>query len=70
LIQLPADTTYVKTILGEPITMGTFDYRYTVDSTGPNGCTIGAVFTVNEQGKISRKWVDEICEYNNLPKNK
>lgn len=61
LIELEADTAYVKTILGEPIDMG-FDYRYLIDSVGPNGCSIGAVFHINEEGKIDQKWIDEICE--------
>jgi hypothetical protein len=61
LIKLDADTQYVKKILGEPIDMG-FDYRYLVDSVGPNGCAIGAVFHVNKDGKIDQKWIDEICE--------
>ena len=56
-----ADTTFVKNILGEPIDMG-FDYRYLLDSTGPNGCVVGAVFHINENGKIDQKWIDEICE--------
>ncbi len=61
LIELDADTAYVKTILGEPIDMG-FDYRYLIDSIGPNGCSIGAVFHINEEGKVDQKWIDEICE--------
>lgn len=61
LMQLQVDTTYVKSILGEPIDMG-FDYRYLVDSVGPNGCVIGAVFHIDGQGKIDQKWIDEICE--------
>ena len=55
------DTTEVKKILGEPISMG-FDFRYTVDSTGTNGCVVGAVFHIDEKGKISNKWTGEICE--------
>ncbi len=61
LMKLEVDTSYVKSILGEPIDMG-FDYRYLVDSTGEKGCVIGAVFHINEKGKIDQKWVDEICE--------
>lgn len=61
LTLLDADTSFVKSILGEPIDMG-FDYRYLVDSVGPNGCVIGAVFHINEMGKIDQKWIDEICE--------
>jgi len=61
LMEEGADTAYVRSILGPPIDMG-FDFRYTVDSTGPNGCVIGAVFHIDEQGKIDDKWIDEICE--------
>ncbi len=61
LTPLDADTSYVKSILGEPIDMG-FDYRYLIDSIGPKGCVIGAVFHINEMGKIDQKWLDEICE--------
>ncbi len=55
------DTSYVKAILGEPIDMG-FDYKYLIDSTGPKGCAVGAVFHINENGNIDQKWIDEICE--------
>ena len=61
LMPMNADTTLVKSILGDPIDMG-FDYRYLVDSIGPNGCVIGAVFHINDEGKIDQKWIDEICE--------
>ncbi|MEZ5038751.1 MAG: hypothetical protein R2828_02630 [Saprospiraceae bacterium] len=61
LMPLDVDTTYVKSILGEPIDMG-FDYRYLVDSIGPNGCVIGAVFHIEDAGKIDQKWIGEICE--------
>jgi hypothetical protein len=61
LIELDADTLFVKNILGEPIDMG-FDYRYLIDSVGEKGCVIGAVFHINEHGKIDQKWIDEICE--------
>ena len=60
-MDLGVDTLFVKSILGEPINMG-FDYRYLIDSVGQNGCTIGAVFHINEEGKIDQKWLDEICE--------
>ncbi|MEL7123768.1 MAG: hypothetical protein AAFO07_30285 [Bacteroidota bacterium] len=60
-IELGVDKMYIKKILGEPIDMG-FDYRYLIDSVGPNGCVIGAVFHINEDGKIDQKWIDEICE--------
>ena len=61
LVEIGTDTTQIKNILGEPINMG-FDYRYLIDSTGENGCTIGAVFHIDEAGKIDQKWIDEICE--------
>jgi len=61
LIPLQSDTAYVKSILGEPIDMG-FDYRYLLDSIGPKGCVIGAVFHIDKNGKIDQKWIDEICE--------
>ena len=61
LINLEADTAFIKTILGEPIDMG-FDYRYLLDSIGLNGCVIGAVFHIDDVGKIDQKWIDEICE--------
>lgn len=61
LLELGVDTAQVKAILGEPIDMG-FDYRYLIDSVGPNGCVIGAVFHIDEFGKIDQKWIDEICE--------
>jgi hypothetical protein len=61
LIELGSDTSYVKSILGEPIDMG-FDYRYLIDSVGPKGCVMGAVFHIDENGKIDQKWLDEICE--------
>ncbi|MFK8007864.1 MAG: hypothetical protein AB8H03_15905 [Saprospiraceae bacterium] len=60
-MELNADTLFVKSILGKPIDMG-FDYRYLIDSVGENGCVIGAVFHINEFGKIDQKWIDEICE--------
>ena len=61
LVELDTDTFYIKSILGEPIDMG-FDYRYLIDSVGEKGCVIGAVFHINEFGKIDQKWIDEICE--------
>jgi len=61
LIELNSDTSFIKNILGEPIDMG-FDYRYLIDSVGEKGCVIGAVFHINEFGKIDQKWIDEICE--------
>jgi len=56
-----ADTALVKKYLGEPIDMG-FDYRYLLDSTGPNGCVVGAVFHIDAFGNIDDKWIGEICE--------
>lgn len=56
-----ADTSLVKAILGQPIDMG-FDYRYLIDSLGPNNCVIGAVFHIDDQGRIDDKWIGEICE--------
>lgn len=61
LVPLGADTAFVKSILGTPIDMG-FDYRYLIDSSGPNGCVVGAVFHIDENGKVDQKWLDEICE--------
>jgi len=61
LVQLGQDTAYVKKLLGEPINMG-FDFRYLIDSTSAKGCAIGAVFHIDEAGKIDQKWLDEICE--------
>jgi len=55
------DTSYVKSILGEAINMG-FEYRYTVDSTSPNGCSVGAVFHFGSKGIIDTSWVGDICE--------
>ena len=61
--QLPegADTTLVKKLLGEPIDMG-FDYRYLLDSVSPTGCIVGAVFHIDDKGKIDQKWLGDICE--------
>ncbi|MEM1135782.1 MAG: hypothetical protein AAGI07_08060 [Bacteroidota bacterium] len=61
LIDSEADTVFIQQILGKPIDFG-FDYRYLIDSTGPNGCTVGAVFHINALGKIDDKWIGEICE--------
>lgn len=60
-IPLGVKKSFVRKYLGEPIDNG-FDYRYLIDSTGLNGCTIGAVFHITEKDKIDQKWVDEICE--------
>ena len=56
-----SDSAYVRKLLGEPIDMG-FDFRYLVDSTGERGCTYGAVFHIDSNGKIDQQWFDEICE--------
>lgn len=61
LMPISADTLYVRKILGNPINMG-FDFRYTVDSTGPNRCPVGAVFHIDDKGKIDQQWIGEICE--------
>ncbi|MTB50725.1 hypothetical protein [Lewinella sp. W8] len=56
-----ASTTYLKSLLGEPIDMG-FDYRYLVDSTGENNCAVGAVFHLDDEGGFDQQWTGEICE--------
>ncbi|RMG25026.1 MAG: hypothetical protein D6730_11565 [Bacteroidetes bacterium] len=61
LLEPGADTARVKALLGTPIDMG-FDYRYLLDSLGPNGCVVGAVFHLNEQGRTDQQWIGEICE--------
>lgn len=61
LLELGTDTSTLRQILGEPIDMG-FDYRYLLDSVGPQDCVVGAVFHIDENGKIDQKWLDEICE--------
>jgi len=61
LIPVGSEKTYIQEILGEPIDFG-FDYRYLTDSIGENGCPIGAVFGLDEEGKVSWKSVFEICE--------
>jgi hypothetical protein len=60
-VRIGADTSFIKKVLGEPIDMG-FDYRYLIDSMGPGGCVIGAVFHIDDKGKIDQKWIGEICE--------
>ncbi len=55
------DTATVRRLLGEPIDMG-FDLRYLVDSIGPTGCAIGAVFHIDEAGLVDDKWTGDICE--------
>ena len=54
-------TAQVKRILGNPIDTG-FDFRYLTDSISPNKCAVGAVFNIDNQGKITDRWVGEICE--------
>jgi hypothetical protein len=61
LMEPGQDTSYVKHILGEPIDMG-FDYRYLVDSIGENKCAVGAVFHIDEAGRVDQQWTGEICE--------
>ena len=61
LLDEDVDTARVRQLLGEPIATS-FDYRYTVDSTGANGCTVGGVFHIDENGQIDNKWLGEICE--------
>ena len=61
LMPMNITTKEVKKILGEPIDNG-FDYRYLVDSISENNCNVGAVFNINLQGKITHRWIDEICE--------
>ena len=61
LLPLGKDTAYVRSILGDPIDMG-FDFRYLIDSVGPRGCAFGAVFHIQEGGKVDDKWIGEICE--------
>lgn len=61
LIDDDVDTAYVKSLLGEPIDMG-FDYRYLVDSVSPENCAVGAVFHIDEQGRVDDRWTGNICE--------
>ena len=61
LLQTETDTANVRKILGEPIDMG-FDFRYLTEKTGENDCVIGAVFHIDEFGKIDDRWIGEICE--------
>ena len=62
LLPLGSDTSLVTAVLGTPNANMGFDYRYLLDSVGPNNCVIGAVFHIDEEGKIDQKWIDEICE--------
>jgi len=61
LLQTESDTAIIRKILGEPIDMG-FDFRYLTEKTGKNGCVIGAVFHIDEHGKVDDRWIGEICE--------
>lgn len=61
LLETETDTAIIKKILGEPIDMG-FDFRYLTQKTGENGCVIGAVFHIDEHGRIDDRWMGEICE--------
>lgn len=61
LLPSGADSSRLRRLLGVPIDMG-FDWRYLVDSSGPQGCVVGAVFHFDEQGKVDQQWVGEICE--------
>lgn len=60
-LEAGADKKQLKELLGEPIDMG-FDYRYLLDSTGPEDCVVGAVFHLDGEGKVDDKWIGEICE--------
>jgi len=61
LMPVAIDTKQVKKILGEPLE-NSFDYRFLTDSISPNGCAVGAVFNLDLNGKITQRWVGEICE--------
>lgn len=60
-LETGVDKSRLQELLGEPIDMG-FDYRYLLDSTGPEGCVVGAVFHLDSEGKVDDKWIGEICE--------
>lgn len=55
------DTAMVRKYLGEPIDMG-FDYRYLSEELSDEGCAMGAVFHIGENGKIGDRWYGAICE--------
>ena len=61
LLKTETDTAVIRKVLGPPIDMG-FDYRYLSEKNGENGCVIGAVFHIDEMGKVDDRWVGEICE--------
>ena len=56
-----ADTTQVLKLLGEPIDFG-FDYRYLTEELSEDNCAMGAVFHIDEAGKIDDFWYGAICE--------
>ena len=60
-LEAGVDKSRLEELLGEPIDMG-FDYRYLLDSSGPQGCVVGAVFHLDSEGKVDDKWIGEICE--------
>lgn len=60
-VKIGTDTADIRKLLGEPINFG-FDFRYLVDQQGENGCSMGAVFHIDDNGKIDDKWYGEICE--------
>lgn len=55
------DTAFVRRHLGEPIDMG-FDYRYLTAELSEEGCAMGAVFHISEDGTIGDRWYGAICE--------
>lgn len=55
------DTAYLRRHLGEPIDMG-FDYRYLSEEISAEGCAMGAVFHINEDGTVGDRWYGAICE--------
>ncbi len=57
-----ADTSLLRQVLGAPDADMGFDYRYLLDSVGPGGCVVGAVFHINEHGLVNQQWIGEICE--------
>lgn len=57
-----ADTSLLRQVLGPPDADMGFDYRYLLDSIGPGGCVVGAVFHINEFGLVDQQWIGEICE--------
>ena len=56
-----ADTATLRRLLGPGIDMG-FDWRYLIDSIGEQGCMVGAVFHLDEAGRVDQQWLGEICE--------